>query len=344
MTKALVAVVGPTATGKSALGIDLAQTFDGEVVSCDSTAVYRGVDIGTDKVPLAERGGISHHLIDNVEPTEVYSAARFAADASRAIEDIHARGRLPVLVGGTGLYFRALVRGLFPGRGGDAALRARLERVADRRGVEALYRWVARVDPASARRIQPRDRKRLVRALEVYLLTGRALTDHFAATRSPLAGWSVVALGLNAPRDVLLARVSRRVDEQFAAGVVAEVERLLAAGVPPRAHALSGLVYRQVVEMLDGVRGLAETRELIVRENMRYARRQLIWFRHEPGVRWLADDPRAARDEAFAQVEAQLAGRIGENESRATLARHSRRARLGRRRRAAGCGRLRRRG
>jgi tRNA dimethylallyltransferase len=273
------------------------------------------VDIGTDKLPLAARRGIPHHLIDIAEPTETYSAARFSADAARAAGQIHERGRLPILVGGTGLYYRALVRGLFPGPARHDDLRARLDRVADRRGVEALYRWVGRVDPESARRIQPRDRKRLIRALEVYLVTGRALSDHFAATRSPLAGWSVVTLGLNAARDLLLTRVARRVDEQFAAGVVAEVERLLASGVSPRAHALSGLVYRQVVEMLNGVRGLAETRDLIVRENMRYARRQLIWFRHEPGVQWLAaaGNPAGARDEAIHIVDTQTGEPIGQN-------------------------------
>lgn len=323
MTKALIAVVGPTATGKSALGLDLAEAFNGEIVSCDSTAVYRGVDIGTDKLPPERRRGIPHHLIDIADPTETYSAARFAADAARAIDGIHGRGRLPMLVGGTGFYFRALVRGLFPGPERDDALRARLNRVADRRGVEALHRWTARVDPESARRIQPRDRRRLVRALEVYLLTGLPLSVHFANTRSHLQGWPVLAIGLNAPRAVLLERVARRVDEQFAAGVVAEVEGLLGRGVPPHAHALTGLVYRQVVEMLEGARGLDETRALIVRENMRYARRQLIWFRHEPGVRWLArpDDPEIARREAFTLVDAQLGasiaapdgGRIEEN-------------------------------
>lgn len=314
MTRALIAVVGPTATGKSALGLDLAEAFNGEIVSCDSTAVYRGVDIGTDKLPPERRRGIPHHLIDIADPTETYSAARFAADAARAIEEIHGRGRLPILVGGTGFYFRALVRGLFPGPERDDPLRARLNRVADRRGVEALHRWTARIDPESARRIQPRDRKRLVRALEVYLLTGLPLSVHFTNTRSHLQGWPVLAIGLNAPRAVLLERVARRVDEQFAAGVVAEVERLLGRGVPPHAHALTGLVYRQVVEMLEGVRGLDETRALIVRENMRYARRQLIWFRHEAGVRWLTrpDDPEIARREAFALVDAQRGASIGE--------------------------------
>jgi len=315
VVKALIAVVGPTATGKSALGLDLAEQFGGEVVSCDSTAVYRGVDIGTDKLPSDRRRGIPHHLIDVVEPTETYSAARFATDAAAAIADIHARGRLPILVGGTGFYYRALVRGLFPGPARDMVLRARLDRVARRRGVDALYRWIVRVDPESGRRIQPRDQKRLVRALEVYLLTGRPLTAHFEATRSPLDGWSVLALGLNAPRPVLLERVTRRVDEQFAGGVVDEVEGLLGRGVSRHAHALSGLVYRQVVELLDGVRSLEETRALIVRENMRYARRQLIWFRHEPGVEWLppADAPEVLWYQAKSRVAALVNKPIGDN-------------------------------
>jgi tRNA dimethylallyltransferase len=283
----LVAVVGPTATGKSALGLGLAEAFGGEIVSCDSTAVYRGVDIGTDKLPDGERRGIPHHLIDVVSATETYSAAEYARAASAAIRGILGRGRLPILVGGTGFYYRALVRGLFPGPARDDRLRARLDVVADRRGVESLHRWLTRVDAESARRIQPRDRKRLVRALEVYLLTGRPLTDHFGETTSPIAGVRVLAIGVSMPRPALRERVAARVDAQFARGVVPEVEGLIAAGVPASAHAFSGLVYRQVVELLRGVRDETATRELIVRENMRYARRQLIWFRKEPNVRWL---------------------------------------------------------
>jgi tRNA dimethylallyltransferase len=298
----LIAVVGPTATGKSALGLDLAETCAGEIIACDSTAVYRGLDIGTDKLSLAEQRGIPHHLVDIVDATDTYSAARYAADAGAAIHAITARGRVPILVGGTGFYYRALIRGLFPGPARNDDTRDRLDRVASRRGVECLHRWLQRVDPASALRIQPRDRKRLVRALEVYLLTGRPLTDHFADTVSPVAGFDVLPIGLNLPRPQLRERVARRVDEQFARGVVEEVRSLMARGVPAAAHAFSGLVYRQVVEMLQGARTEAETRELIVRENMRYARRQLIWFRKEPNVQWLdaSDEPDAVRDEARA--------------------------------------------
>ena len=283
----LVAVVGATATGKSHLGLALANALNGEVVSCDSTAVYRGLDIGTDKLPPAERHGVPHHLVDVADPREVYSAARYAADAADAIRGITARGRVPILVGGTGFYYRALVRGLFPGPARDEPLRARLNRVADWRGVDALFRWLARVDPPSARRIQPRDRTRLVRALEVYLLTGRPLTAHFQATAPPIEGLEVLAFGLRTPRAEAGARIVRRVDEQFARGVVEEVRGLLADGVPANAHAFGGLVYRQVVEFLQGVRSEAETRALIVRENLRYTRRQVTWFRKEPGVHWM---------------------------------------------------------
>jgi tRNA dimethylallyltransferase len=291
-----VAVVGPTATGKSALGLDLAEAFDGEIVACDSTAVYRGLDVGTDKLAPDEQRGIPHHLVDVVEPTETYSAARYAADAGAAIRDIVGRGRVPILVGGTGFYYRALVRGLFPGPARNDAIRGRLDRVASTKGVEYLHRWLQRVDAESAQRIQPRDHKRLVRALEVYLETGRPLTAHFADTVSAVEGFETLALGLNVPRPVLWERVARRVDEQFARGVVDEVRRLMARGVPAAAHAFSGLVYRQVVEMLQGVRDESATRQLIVRENMRYARRQLIWFRKEPNVQWL--DATLPSDEA----------------------------------------------
>ena len=281
----LVAVVGPTATGKSALA--LAERLGGEIIACDSTAVYRGIDIGTDKVPPDAQRGIPHHLVDVVDVMATYSAARYAQDAAAAMAGIHARGRLPILAGGTGFYYRALVRGLFPGPARDDLLRSRLDRVAGRRGVEYLHRWLARVDPPAAARLQPRDQKRLVRALEVYLLTGRPLTEHFSATASPIAGWHVLTLGVDLPRPALRPRVAARVDAQFAAGVVDEVRGLMAAGVPATAHAFTGLVYRQVVEMLQGRRDEAATRALIVQENMRYARRQLSWFRGEPDVHWL---------------------------------------------------------
>lgn len=309
----LLAVLGPTATGKSALGLALAQRYGGEVVSCDSTAVYRGFDIGTDKVPPDGRDGIPHHLIDIVSPLETYSAARFARDASTAIRGITHRGRLPIVVGGTGLYYRALTRGLFPGPGRDAALRERLGRVARRRGVERLHRMVERVDPVSARRIQPRDERRLIRALEVHRSTGRSLTDHFAETRSPIENYDVVAVALRLPAEQTADRVARRVDRQFARGLLDEIQALLADGVPPTAQPFGGLVYRQALEHLQGVRDEVATRELIVQENRRYARRQLIWFRKEPTLQWFdgaGEDP-AIVDEVTAALPAVLAPTAG---------------------------------
>lgn len=307
MRRLVLAVLGPTATGKSALGLALAERYGGEIINCDSTAVYRGFDIGTDKVPVEHRRGIPHHLIDVADPTEVYTAARFAEDAERVIREIHARGRLPVLVGGTGFYYRALTRGLFPGPGAQDELRARLDRIATRKGPERLHRLLGRVDPASAARIMPRDRKRLVRALEVYFATGRPLTAHFRETRSRIADCDVVAVALRIPLALTAERVARRVDEQFARGIVDEVRGLLARGVPPGARPFGGLVYRQVMEMLRGVRDEAATRALIVRENRRYARRQLIWFRKEPNLIWV-DGP-GERPETLARVEALLAAK-----------------------------------
>ncbi len=287
MTPRLIAVVGPTATGKSALGIALARRLGGEIVSCDSTAVYRGFDIGTDKVPIDEQQGIPHHMVDVVEPTEEYSAARYAREAAAVIRDITARGRLPIVVGGTGFYYRALTRGLFEGPSRDEGLRRRLERVADRRGAERLHRWLANVDPASAERIKSADVKRVVRALEVWILTGRPLTDHFADTASPLPEYEVTAFALQITPEETADRVAGRVDKQFAQGLLDEMRALLARGVPETALPFTGLVYRQALEHLHGVRDEAETRELIVRENRKYSRRQLIWFRKEPNLRWI---------------------------------------------------------
>src|SRR5688572_32687547 len=303
----VLAVLGPTASGKSALSLALADRYDGEIINCDSTAVYRGFDIGTDKLSMAERRGIPHHLIDIADPTEVYTAAQFALDAERVIRDIHSRRKLPILIGGTGFYYRALTRGLFPGPGADEALRTRLNRVARRRGVECLHRMLQRADPESAARIMPRDRKRLVRALEVYLATGRPLTDHYSRTASLIADCEVIGIALRLPAPLTAERVARRVDEQFARGIVDEVKGLLARGVPADARPFGGLVYRQVMEMLKGVRDEAATRALIAQENRRYARRQLIWFRKEPTLIWF-DGP-GERRETRVRVDDELASR-----------------------------------
>jgi tRNA dimethylallyltransferase len=302
----VLAVLGPTTSGKSALGLALAERIGGEILNCDSTAVYRGFDIGTDKVPLLEQRGIPHHLIDIADPTEVYTAARYALDANRVIREVHSRGNVPILVGGTGLYYRALTRGLFPGPGADETLRARLDRIASRKGPERLHRLLRRVDPDSADRIMSRDLKRLVRALEVYLSTGRPLTAHFADTRSPIVDCEVMAVALKIPADFIAERVALRVERQFARGIVDEVRGLLASGVPAQARPFGGLVYRQVMDLLRGVRDETATRALIVQENRRYARRQLIWFRKEPNLIWF-DGPGELPDTQHRVEEALVA-------------------------------------
>jgi tRNA dimethylallyltransferase len=284
---AIVAILGPTASGKSALGLALARRFDGEIVACDSTAVYRGFDIGTDKVPAEEQGGITHHCVDIVDPAAEYTAADYARDAMAAIAAIHARGRLPILVGGTGFYYRALARGIFPGPGRDDRVRGRLDALSARRGPERLHRLLARIDPPSAARIQPRDQMRIVRALEVYFQSGRTLTDHFADTRAPLAGWAIIGIVVRPTWEEIGERISRRVDAQFARGIEDEVRALLARGVPPTARPFTGYVYRRVLELVRGERDLASARDLIIRENRHYARRQLIWFRKEPNLVWI---------------------------------------------------------
>jgi tRNA dimethylallyltransferase len=313
-----VAVLGPTATGKSALALALAERYGGEIVNCDSTAVYRGFDIGTDKVPAGERRGIPHHLLDIVDPTDVYTAAQYARDAADAIRGILARDRLPIVAGGTGFYYRALTRGLFPGPGKNAAVRARLEAAAARRGPGLLHRWLRRVDPASAARIQPRDLKRLVRALEVYILTGRPLTAHFADTVPPLPEVEMVGVALRLPAADTSERVTRRVDAQFAQGVVDEVRCLLARGVPEGAQPFGGLVYRQVLEHLHGVRDEAATRALIAQENRRYARRQLIWFRKEPNLQWFAGPGELAstRDAVTRLLDSRILARLTRERAR----------------------------
>jgi tRNA dimethylallyltransferase len=228
------------------------------------------------------------------DPTEEYTAARYATEAAAVIRDIHARGRLPILAGGTGFYYRALTRGLFPGPGRCAPLRQRLEDIAARRGVPFLHGMLRRVDPPSAARIQPGDLKRMVRALEVFYLTGRPLTEHFAETVSAIPEMDVIGIAVRLPAAAISERVTRRVDEQFERGLLDEIRALLAHGIPETARPFGGLVYRQALEHLHGVRDEAATRALIAQENRRYARRQVTWFRKEPDLAWL-DGPGESR-------------------------------------------------
>ena len=292
----LIALVGPTAAGKSALALRLAEGHGGEIVSCDSLQVYRGLDVGSAKPTPAERSRVPHHLLDVVAPDEPFSAADYARRAREALASIRERGAAPLVVGGTGLYLRALLRGLFAGPSRDEPLRARLEAMAARHGERRLHRWLARVDPASAARIEAADRVRVVRALEVFYKTGRPLSGHHEDGAEPLRGFTVRLLGLAPPRERLRAAVEARTDRMLAEGLVEETRRLIArygAEVRP----LQSIGYRQAAAVVRGALGVVEARRDIVKETMRYAKRQMTWFRHQEQVAWCVE---AAEAEALA--------------------------------------------
>ncbi len=289
-TAPLIIVLGPTAVGKSRVAVDLALRFGGEIISGDSIQVYRGFDIGTDKPGPEARRGVPHHLIDIVGPEVQYTAADFVRDALAAARDIAGRGRLPLVAGGTGLYLKALVDGLFPGPGRDPDLRRALEAEAGAKGLDALFRRLESADPEYARKIRSRDRVRIIRALEVLAATGRPLSEHFRETRSPLAGRKLVRIGLALDREALCRRIEERVDRMFARGLVEEVRALQARGIPASAAPFRALGYRHVVRHLAGEIGLAEAAALTKIETRQYAKRQMTWFRKMAEVDWFSPD------------------------------------------------------
>jgi tRNA dimethylallyltransferase len=283
----VVAIVGPTASGKSALALAVARDQGGEIVSCDSLQVYRGLDIGSAKATAAERREIPHHLLDVVDPDQEFSAADYARLARTAVADILARGRLPIVAGGTGLYLRALRRGLFAGPSRDTDLRRRLERVAEKRGDASLHRLLARVDPEGAARTSPRDRVRVVRALEVYRATGRPLSAHHRDDTPAPEDWRWLVIGLDRPRDELRAAVEARTQAMFDAGLLEETRALLAR-YPGDVRPLRAIGYRQAGAVVRGEAAAVEAQRDIVKETMRYAKRQMTWFRHQEDARWCA--------------------------------------------------------
>jgi tRNA dimethylallyltransferase len=286
----LVVVLGPTAVGKSRVAVDLARRFDGEVIGGDSIQVYRGFDIGTDKPDAAARRGVPHHLIDIVDPEVQYTAADFVRDALAAARGIAARGRLPIVAGGTGLYLKALLDGLFPGPGRDPAVRAALEAEAREKGLDALFRRLEAVDPEYARKIRDRDRIRIIRALEVYAATGRPISEHFLATESPVRGRMVIRLGLTLDRETLVRRIDDRVERMFARGLVEEVRALIGRGVPESAPPFRALGYRHVLRLLKGEIGRPDAVALTKTDTRQYAKRQMTWFRKMAGVAWFSPD------------------------------------------------------
>ena len=291
----LIAIVGPTAAGKSALALALAESLDGEIVNYDSVQVYRGFDIGSGKLAPEERRGVPHHLLDGLEAEEQFTAGDYRREALRVLAGIKERARLPVFVGGTGLYLRAVFMGLFDGPPRSEELRGWLRAIAERRGREFLHRLLKRLDPEAAARIQPRDTQKTVRALEVCILARTPISKMQARGRSSLEGYRVVKVGLDPERKELYARIDRRVERMFARGLVEETRALLARPDSSRIKALGALGYRQACAVAKGQMSFPEAILQTQVATRRYAKRQMTWFRHEAGITWLGgfgDDPR----------------------------------------------------
>ncbi|HEX7316758.1 MAG TPA: tRNA (adenosine(37)-N6)-dimethylallyltransferase MiaA [Pyrinomonadaceae bacterium] len=284
----VVAVVGPTASGKSDLGIALALRLNGEIINCDSVQVYREIEIATAKVPLEERRGVPHHLIDFVPPERTYTAADWARDALAKIDEIEARGRTALLVGGTGFYLRALREPFFEAPPTDAELRRRLVSLRERRGAEHLHKLLQKLDPERAARLAPRDWSRVQRALEFRLQTGEKHSERTGARPAPPPQAARLRVFvLNPPRAELYRRIDVRAEAHFRAGLVEEVRGLLARGVPPETSALGAHGYRRVVEYLRGERTLESAVEQTKLDVRHYAKRQLTWFKRELGAEWV---------------------------------------------------------
>ncbi len=283
--KPLIVILGPTATGKTAVGIRVAQALDGEIISADSGAVYRGLDIGTAKPTPEERAQVRFHLIDVVNPDEVFTAARFRELALEAIADIESRGKRVLVVGGTGLYLRVLLHGysLAPPPS-DPEIRARLQAECRQLGSEALHARLSTVDPSTAARVHPHDAVRIVRALEVYEMTGVPISAWQKQAHEELPA---LKFGLTLPRPVLYRRIEERIDQMMAQGFLQEVQKLLQSGYNKDLPALKGLGYRQMIGYLEGRYSLEEGVRLWKRDTRRFAKRQMTWFRKEPSVYWL---------------------------------------------------------
>lgn len=293
----LVVILGPTASGKSSLGIHLARQFGGEILACDSTQIYRHFDIGTAKVPAAARQEIPHHLMDLAEPDEVFTAGEYRRRALTVLDDLRTSGKLPVLTAGTGLYLRALLDGLADAPARSEELRSRLGDRSKARGPQYLHRLLARLDPGSAARIAPRDAQKLIRALEIRLLARKPLGEVYGSGRAPLEGWHVRKIGLLPPREALYGRINARVEGMLAAGWMDEIRHLLAAGVSRGSKPFQFIGYSELLGAIEGRATCEAAIAEIQQATRQFAKRQITWFRREPGVEWLAgfgDDPAIA--------------------------------------------------
>ncbi|MBD2847614.1 tRNA (adenosine(37)-N6)-dimethylallyltransferase MiaA [Paenibacillus sp. IB182496] len=283
----LLVLVGPTAVGKTGYSLDLAEAWNAEIISGDSMQVYRGMDIGTAKLPPEQRRGIPHHLIDVRDPREPYSVADFQAECRRLIADIRSRGKLPFIVGGTGLYVESVCYDYqFADYGSDEPYRAELQRLAEAQGNEAVHALLAQVDPASAARLHANDARRVIRALEVHRTTGKPLSEHLHGQKKT-SPYELCMVGLTMDRALLYARVEERVDAMLAQGLEQEVRELLHQGVPRQATAMQSLGYKELLPYLAGECSHAEAVRILKRDTRHFAKRQLSWFRHMTDIRWV---------------------------------------------------------
>jgi len=285
---ATIVVLGPTASGKSELALHIAQTLTGEIVNFDSVQVYRKFDLGSAKTPYSERQGIPHHLIDIVEPDQLFTAGDFARTARSVVHEIAGRHRIPVLVGGTGFYLRALLEGLPPGPERNEELRMRLLEHESRRD-GSLHRILGRLDPRAAARIHPNDSKKVVRALELCIVRRQPASDLLTREKDSLRGFRVIKIGLDPPRPALFERINQRVGEMFERGLIQEVQSILSSGVPKSAKPFESLGYCQALAHLEGRLSMEEAIRLTRQATRQYAKRQMTWFRREPDVHWFQD-------------------------------------------------------
>ena len=297
----IICVAGPTASGKTSLSIALAKALDGEVISCDSMQIYRGMDIGTAKPTREEMAGVVHHMLDVVSPADDFSVSRYCEMADPILQDILARGKTAIIAGGTGLYMDALIRGNsfapFPSTG----MREKLETQADEIGMEAMLEKLRSIDPGSAQRLPVADRKRIIRALEVYYETGETITEHNRKTQAIPPKYTPLWFALeDENRQDLYDRIDRRVDIMLELGLMEEIHRLLASGIPEKATSMQAIGYKEFLDAIHGRCTVAEAAELVKQSSRRYAKRQLTWLRRNEAIHWLRRKPGQATEEIVA--------------------------------------------
>jgi len=304
----LICIAGPTASGKTALSIALAKELGGEIVSCDSMQVYKGMDIGTAKPTIEEMENILHHMLSVAEPWEDFSVGKYCAMATPIVDDILARGKTAIIVGGTGLYMDALIRGNDFAPVPSTGRREELEKIAAEKGIEAVIDMLRAVDPESAERLHPSDQKRILRAMEVYLETGETITEHNRKTQLIPPRYNPVWFGLeDAERANLYARIDRRVELMLEQGLIAEIQGLLDAGIPEKATAMQAIGYKEFVDALRGRSSMKTATALVQQSSRKYPKRQLTWFRRNPAIHWLRREKNEGTEEILAKARQVLA-------------------------------------